>query len=180
MKTVAIGPSENRTREYCLPPDLTAWVPNESLAMLVLRVVQTTGLVGAQPVIAMAEGGVLPPRMMLSLLTYCYAAGLCSSSAIERSLNCDETIRFLCAAHDPDRDSIAVFRGKNRALIEPCLEKVCLVAWKIKFGSWLWQKPARAARSAWPWIDPVLRTQILFEVKERLDKAERLDRGNSL
>ena len=58
MKTVAIGPSENRTREYCLPPDLTTWVPKETLAMLVLRVVQTTGLVGAQPVIAMAEGGV--------------------------------------------------------------------------------------------------------------------------
>src|SRR5438093_1366424 len=132
MTTIAMHPSEDRTREYYVPPNLAAWMPKEHLARLAWRLVRTvdTGEIG--PVVSLPEGKVLGPQMMLSLVVYSYAVGVLSSSNVERSLIHDENARHLSGGNDPDCNSVCAFRQSNHEIIKRCLEMVYLVAWKIR------------------------------------------------
>jgi hypothetical protein len=44
--------------------------------------------------------------MMLALLIYCYATGRFGSRTIEAASYSDVAVRYLCANHHPDHDSI--------------------------------------------------------------------------
>jgi len=50
-----------------------------------------------------------PPKMMLTLLIYCYANGIFSSRRIERATYRDIAVRFLTADTHPDHDTICAF-----------------------------------------------------------------------
>jgi len=62
--------------------------------------------------------------MLLTLLTYCYAAGVCGSEDIEYDCRNDAVTRYLCANTSPDQDTIRSFRRANRPRIEDCLARV--------------------------------------------------------
>jgi hypothetical protein len=55
-----------------------------------------------------------PPRRMLALLIYCYATGRFGSRTIEAAGYSDVAVRYLCANHHPDHDSICTFRVANK------------------------------------------------------------------
>jgi transposase len=55
-----------------------------------------------------------PPRMMLALLIYCCATGRVGSRTIEAASYSDVAVRYLCANHHPDHDSICTFRTANK------------------------------------------------------------------
>ncbi len=59
--------------------------------------------------------------MLLTLLTYCYAAGIYGSEDIEWDCRNDAAARYLCANTFPDQEAIRSFRGANREWIEDCL-----------------------------------------------------------
>lgn len=48
--------------------------------------------------------------MMLALLIYSYATGRFGSRTIEAATRSDVAVRYLCANHHPDHDSICTFR----------------------------------------------------------------------
>jgi hypothetical protein len=66
--------------------------------------------------------------MMLSLLIYCYATGRFGSRTIERATYSDVSVRYLCANHHPDHDTICTFRRENRAFFEETFVEVLLMA----------------------------------------------------
>ncbi len=157
--------TEEDTREYCLAPDLSVWIPPKTLATIVLDAVQTVAESILQPVFSTDQARMMSPRVFLGLLVYCYSVGVFRSENIVKRMTMDETLRFLSGGCVPEGADIRRFRHLNRAQIEKCLERVCLAVWRIKHGN----SHAR--------IDPHRQSQIICEVKERLDKAKRLDYG---
>jgi len=89
-----------------------------ALIDLALAAVQTVGerLPGPLP-----AAGRHSPQMLLTLLTYCYAAGVYGSEDIEYDCRNDAATRYLCANASPDQDTIRNFRRANRHWIERCL-----------------------------------------------------------
>jgi len=179
MTMIAKGAFEDRTREYCIPPNLTAWMSKEHLARVVWKLARTVDTGEIEPIVSLPEGKVFKPEMMLSVVVYSYAAGVLGSCNVEQSIQHDENIRHLCAGLYPDCNSVCEFREKNHTIIQRCLELVYLIGWKVRFGNWRWHrsKPNSGAdcdRAVQ--IDPSLRSQISFEAGERLRRAERLDK----
>lgn len=63
-------------------------------------------------------------RMLLSLLTYCYADGIFGSQEIESRLARDPRIRFLCARTDLSWHTLRRFRRQNRSAVKAALTQV--------------------------------------------------------
>jgi transposase len=180
MTTRGAGQLNERTRKYILPPDLSTWIDKRNLAMLVSRIVQRVDDSKLQAAGSTAGGGSPQPRTMLTLLTFCYAAGIFGSQKIRRCCDEDKIIGYLCANHPPESALICQFRRLHRQIIEQCLEKVFLVVWKTRVGTWHGKRlnqQSNSTSAAGCRIDPLFQKQIAFEVTDRLDKAERLDAG---
>jgi transposase len=73
------------------------------------------------------------PQMLLTLLTYCYAARIYGSRDIEWATRYDKAVRYICARAFPDWNTLRHFRRRNRALVEQALACVCQKAWALKF-----------------------------------------------
>ena len=115
-----------------LPPDLRDWVPEDDLAHFVIEAVERVDL-GAFKVNRRGTGSAqYHPRMMLALLTYCYANGIFSSRRIERATRRDLGVRFVAADNHPDHDMIASFRRENLAAVAASFLQVLLLAKELK------------------------------------------------
>jgi len=118
----------DRQTPMFLPPDLREWVANNELAHLILEAVELCDLRAAQVNVRGSGSEQYPPTMMLALLIYAYATGLFSSRRIERATYESVAVRYLCANHHPDHDTIAKFRRENEALFRSCFSQVLLLA----------------------------------------------------
>jgi len=74
------------------------------------------------PVPAAGAGIACQPRVLLGLLTYCYASGVFSSQEIEARVRKDPILILLCGHELPDWHLIRRFRRYNREVIQRCLE----------------------------------------------------------
>ena len=61
------------------------------------------------------------PQMLMTLLTYCYAAEIYGSDDIEWACRNDAAVSYLCGNAAPDRGTLCRFRRINRPWIEACL-----------------------------------------------------------
>jgi transposase len=111
-----------------LPPDLREWVADNELAHLILEAVELCDLGAARVNVRGSGSEQYPPTMMLALLIYAYATGLFSSRRIERATYESVVVRYLCANHHPEHDTIATFRRENEALFQSCFGQVLLLA----------------------------------------------------
>ena len=118
----------DRQTPMFLPPDLREWVADNELAHLVLEAVELCDLRAAHCNVRGSGSEQYPPTMMLALLIYAYATGLFSSRRIERATYESVAVRYLCANHHPDHDTIAKFRRENEALFRSCFTQVLLLA----------------------------------------------------
>jgi Transposase domain (DUF772) len=75
------------------------------------------------------------PRMMMTLLTYCYTVGRYGSQDIEQATRTDPTVRYVCAREYPDERAVRHFRRYNRPLIQHCLAYVLQQLWNLKMGA---------------------------------------------
>ncbi|MQB02463.1 MAG: hypothetical protein GEU78_20010 [Actinobacteria bacterium] len=100
---------------FLLPPSLLDWLPEEHLARVVSDLVDHTLDLSEIRASYVEERGAPPydPRMMLKLLIYGYATGVCSSRKIEARCHDDVAFRFLAANARPDYRSIARFRKRH-------------------------------------------------------------------
>lgn len=115
-----------------LPPDLREWIPDNHLAHFVVEAVEGMDLRGFKVNERGTGSEQYPPRMMLSLLIYCYAAGIFSSRQIEVATFENVAVRFIAANTHPDHDTLCTFRRENQALLEESFVKVLELATELK------------------------------------------------
>jgi transposase len=118
----------DRQTPMLLPPDLREWVADNELAHLILEAVELCDMRGAQLNVRGSGSEQYPPSMMMALLIYAYATGVFSSRRIERASYDSVALRYVCANHHPDHDTIAKFRRENEALFRSCFGQVLLLA----------------------------------------------------
>jgi transposase len=121
----------DRETPMLLPPDLREWVAGNELALFILEAVESTGLETARVNVRGTGDAQYPPTLMLALLIYSYATGTFSSRAMERSSYESVAVRYLCANHHPDHDTIAKFRRENAPLLKACFVRVLELAREV-------------------------------------------------
>src|SRR5881628_2304331 len=100
--------------EIILPNDLREWIDKYTLVRLVLTAVQDGPVPTAHSAEMAGRDAACEPHVLLSLLTYCYAAGIYSSTDIELSFTQDMLVRHLCAYTYPEAHQSRCFRRANR------------------------------------------------------------------
>lgn len=143
------------------PANLTDWINPCDLVGVVLTVVQSVDDVKLESTADMSEARFLPPRLMLTLLTYCYAVGMNGSREIQRQSQVDEALRYLCVRQHPKADFLRRFRNRNREALAGCLAAVLYAVTRRRLGL------ARSAR--------LLHLTAWCEARERLSLAEAAD-----
>ncbi|NQU11989.1 transposase [bacterium] len=111
-----------------MPPDLRQWIPANHLAHFIVDAVDSLPLTNLQVNERGTGDEQYPPRMMLSVLSYCYATGTFSSRAIEQATHTDVAVRFLSGDTHPDHDTICSFRRENKQLLAATLGQVLAMA----------------------------------------------------
>ena len=122
----------DRLTPMLLPADVQEWVQPDHLARFVVDAVDALDLRGFKVNERVTGDEQFPPRMMLSLLCYCYALGIFSSRQIERASYENLPVRFICGNTQPDHDTICTFRRENQALFQESFVKVLQMARELK------------------------------------------------
>lgn len=123
-----------------MSPVLAEWVSQGDLAHFVSDLVEDVLDLSAIYASYEEVRGYPPydPRLMVKLLVYGYANGVCSSRKLDRATHRDVAIRMLCAGQHPDYRSIARFRARHLdALSELFVQtlRLCSKAGLVKLGS---------------------------------------------
>lgn len=119
----------DRETPMLMPPDLRDWVRDDHIVHFIIDAVDQLPREYFQLNHRGTGDEQYPPRMMLSLLIYCYATGRFSSRVIEHATGDDVAVRYICGGDlRPDHDTICTFRRKNRNLFEKAFVEVLLVA----------------------------------------------------
>jgi transposase len=121
----------DRETPMLLPPDLRDWVSDNDLALFIVDAVESTNLATARVNVRGTGDAQYPPTLMLALLIYSYATGTFSSRAMERASYDSMAVRYLCANHHPDHDTIAKFRRENAPLLKACFVRVLELAREV-------------------------------------------------
>ena len=111
-----------------LPYDLREWVPASHIVHFILDAVEQLPIARFRVNERGSGSEQYPPRMMLALLIYCYATGRFGSRTIEAASYSDVAVRYLCANHHPDHDSICTFRTANKQAFEAAFVSVLQLA----------------------------------------------------
>ena len=165
-------------REIMLPHDLREWIDQHTLARLVLAAVQDEAVRTAPTAEPAGRNPDWQPHVLLTLLTYCYAIGIYSSTEIELSFTQDLLVRHLCANTYPEAHRIRRFRRNHRRNIQRFLTEVFHRAWRIHccLGE---SGPDAAADFTDLCFEPDMDGQVAFlfaaEAEERINRAVRLD-----
>ena len=122
----------DRDTPLLLPPVLRQWIPEDHLAHYILDAVEALSLTQLQVNERGTGDEQYPPRMMLSVLIYCYATGTFSSRQIERATYTDVAVRFLSGDTHPDHDTICEFRHQNKELLGESFVQVLALARELK------------------------------------------------
>jgi len=119
----------DRNTPMLLPPDLRDWVRDDHIVHFLIDAVDRLPAEDFHFNRRGTGDEQYPPRMMLTLLIFCYATGRFSSRAIENATREDVAIRYICGGNlHPDHDTICTFRRTNRELFEKAFVQVLLTA----------------------------------------------------
>ncbi|MCH8887425.1 MAG: transposase [SAR324 cluster bacterium] len=128
---------------YLMPPDLSEWVAESSLARFVSEVVEQLEAEGELEIFYSpyrADGwgrAAYHPRMMVKVILYGYCCGVTSSRRIARALENDIAFRFLSANQQPDFRTVSDFRKDHLAALEALfidVLRLCQSAGLAKMG----------------------------------------------
>lgn len=127
-------------QSYLFPPSPQDWLPEDDLVYFLLDTIATIDLA---PIFAHYERelrGQPPfhPRMMVTLLLYCYATGTRSSRKIMRRCRTDLACRIIVGDDIPDFRTISDFRKTHLAQLEALFVevlKLCALAGLVRVGT---------------------------------------------
>lgn len=122
------------------PPSPRDWLPEDDLVYFLLDTVASFDLAPFFAYYERETRGQPPfhPRMMVSLLLYCYATGTRSSRKIMRRCQVDVACRIIVGEDIPDFRTISDFRRKHLDRLETLFVevlKLCAVAGLAKVGT---------------------------------------------
>jgi transposase len=120
----------NRHQQTFLPPSADEWLPGDHLARFVVDIVDQLDLSAIIATYDKRPHGSTPyhPSLLLALLLYGYATGVCSSRKIERATHDSVAFRYIASGYHPDHDTIASFRRRHLGEIERLFVEVLLIA----------------------------------------------------
>jgi transposase len=178
----------DRDQRLLLPPDMCEWVADDDLVHFVIGAVEGMDIRSFKVNERGTGSAQYPPRMMLSLLIYCYANGVFSSRRIERATYRDIAVRYLTADTHPDHDTICTFRRENFSAVADCFVRVLELARELgllKVGTvsvdgTKIKANASISRSVRYDRAGELVEQLKLEVSELLERAEQTDRGDEV
>jgi hypothetical protein len=107
-----------------LPEDLRRRLGSARLLHCVLEAVQTV----APPAGTAGVTADVNPRMLLTLLTYCYCSEIAGSDDVEWATTTDATAHYICAGRLPPASVIRQFRRTHRLALEQCLVRTLTIA----------------------------------------------------
>jgi transposase len=122
----------DRQTPMFLPYDLREWVPEGHIVHFILEAVEQIPTAHFQVNHRGTGSEQYPPTMMLALLIYCYATGRFGSRTIEAASYSDVAVRYLCANHHPDHDTICGFRSANEKAFRAAFVTVLQLAQQLK------------------------------------------------
>src|SRR5260221_7398562 len=122
----------DRQTPMFLPYDLREWVPEGHIVHFILEAVEQIPTGHFQVNHRGTGSEQYPPAMMLALLIYCYATGRFGSRTIEAASYSDVAVRYLCANHHPDHDTICAFRAANEKAFQAAFVTVLQLAQQLK------------------------------------------------
>ncbi len=122
----------NREQEYCLPPSLHDWLPENHLARFIVEVVEQLDLSALLRRYTGGGSAAYHPAVMLALLVYGYATGVFSSRKLERATYDSVAFRFIAAELHPDHDTLANFRKTFLVELEDLFVQVLSLAQAMK------------------------------------------------
>ena len=166
-----VGPSR-------VPFDLRLWINSRRLVGLTLEA--TTEISEASIDLPGFNIGSVDhrPRVLLALLTYCYATGTLASQEIERRIDTDDAVRYLAANSHPTSDDLRLFRRQWKQLIKQCLVNLLILAWRSRS---IVAADSDQPRTGWS-RDPAeqtvpieLRRNFMGEADQRIYQAVQLD-----
>ena len=173
----------DRQTPMFLPCDLREWLPADHLVHFILDAVEQIPT-GPFHVNHRGTGSEqYPPPMMLALLIYCYATGRFGSRTIEAATHSDVAVRYLCANHHPDHDSICVFRTANRAAFQAAFVTVLQLAQQLRLtrvgtvsvdGTKVQANASKHAAVSYQRAGELI-AQLQLEVQELVTRAEQAD-----
>ena len=114
-----------------------------------------------KPVGPEVSGPASQPRVMLAMLTYCYARQILNSSDVWRHLMRDAAFHKICPNTVPGPDRIRHFRDENREALHECLTMALLFVARQKVSA---KTVTRASES-----------QISIEARRRIILATCID-----
>ncbi len=178
----------SHNQAFLLPPDLKDWIPEDDLVHFVLEAVERVDMNRFRINSRGTGDAQYHPRMMLSLLIYCYANGIFSSRRIERATYRDIGVRYLTADTHPDHDTICKFRRDNLSAVSESFVEVLLMAKELKLlrvglvsvDGTKFDANASKVRSVRYDRAKELSEQLRMEVDGLLQQAETSDRHNAL
>lgn len=129
----------NPEQSWLLPPSPRDWVPEGHLVLFLLDAVRVLDISSITAHYERELRGYPPfhPRMMLTLLIYCYATGTYSSRRIMRRCEEDVTCRVIVGEDVPDFRAISEFRRRHRKQFQVLFVevlKLCSAAGLIQVG----------------------------------------------
>jgi hypothetical protein len=119
------------------------------------------------------------PKVMLAVLTYCYADGVYGSQDAEMMMHDDVAFRALCGMEFPDWQRLRRFRRFNHGVLRRTLTETFHRAWSLKCIGTI--PTDRAAGNAGPTgavrpLTPMQETLVQQEIEERIERAMFIDR----
>lgn len=123
----------DRATPFLLPPSLQEWLPEDHLARFVVELVDQLDLTALEKAYAGRGSKAYHPGMLLSLLFYGYATGVFSSRKLEAATYDSIAFRFISANTHPDHDTIATFRRRFMAQLEPLFTAILVLAAEMGF-----------------------------------------------
>jgi len=170
-----------------LPCDLREWVPSDHIVHFILDAVEQipTGHFHVNDRGTGSEQ--YPPGMMVALLIYCYATGRFGSRRIEAATHSDVAVRYLCANHHPDHDSICTFRVANKVAFQAAFVSVLQLARQLRLtqvgtvsidGTKIQANASKHAAVSYQRAGEMIE-QLELEVKELMERVEQAEAKES-
>jgi transposase len=173
----------DRDTPMLLPPDLREWIAGDDMVHFVIDAIEGMKINGFKVNHRGTGSAQYPPRMMLSLLIYCYANGIFGSRRIEHATYRDIAVRYLTGNTHPDHDTIAKFRRENFKAVAECFVRVLELAREMKLlrvgtvsidGTKLKANASKHKNVGYERAGQLLE-QLDTEVRDLLQKAEEAD-----
>ena len=107
-----------------LPGEMEGWLEQNSLARFVVEIVEQLDTSAIEEAYRSGGSAAYAPKMMLTLLFYCYAKGIFSSRKIEQATYELIPVLYITGGLHPDHDSINTFRKRFLGQLSPLFVEI--------------------------------------------------------